>query len=165
MALALAAAELLPQLLVASILDRYFLPTAALLLPVVASRASQLGNGRFPHAWAAFALALGLGIYVVGEQDYQGWQKARFDLAKAVYASHEPAKVDAGYEMNGVYWVLPPYDATGTLPPRNPTNQLSAAFSGPENPEIYLEFGKAPGSESVHYDSLASGWISASTNP
>ncbi len=165
MALALAATELLPPLLVASILDRYFLPAAALLLPVVASRASQLSDGRFPRAWAACSLALGLGIYVVGEQDYQAWQQARFDLAKTVYASHNSAKVDGGYEMNGLYWVLPMYDATGTLPPRNPVGQLSGALSGPKNPEVYLEFGRAPEHESVRYDSLASGWISVKAQP
>lgn len=164
MALALAASQLLAPLLVASILDRYFLPATAILLAVVASRMPPVGNARFPKAWAVCSLALGVGIYVVGEQDYQAWQKARFDLAKAVYVSRSPSKVDAGYEMNGTYWVLPLYDATGTLPARG-AGELSAALSGPNDPDVFLEFVGAPEHQSVHYDSLAPGWISVQQAP
>jgi hypothetical protein len=165
MALSLAGVELLPPLLVASTLDRYFLPAAAVIIPLLASKVSLQGGGRLARAWALGSMAVGLGVYVVGEQDYQAWQRARFALAQSVYASHNPATVDAGYEMNGTFWELPHYDATGSLPPRDPGSNISGALGGPRDPQVRLEFTQSKEQRSMHYDSMASGWISAREKP
>ena len=148
--------------LVQIVIDRYYLPVAALLLPVMAAAATRTTRPRAAQAWAIVALAGFVGIYVVGEQDYQAWQVARSAAAEIAYSMAPADQVQAGYEVNAVRVALPYYVATGnvlwgTLPtyPRD----LPEA-TGPPHPALRLRFAPLgdprPG---VDYRSLASGRI------
>lgn len=141
--------------------DRYFVPTIVLLVPLVVSSFPTLRPPARVRLWAPAVIALGLGAFVVGEQDYLAWQWARDAAAKQAYALAPPSRVDAGFEANGVYWELPTYErlglprGTAALGPR----QLPS-LGGPPHPRYRLLFAAPddprPG---VSYRSLAPGRI------
>ena len=114
-----------------------------------AARANYQGAAR---AWATAAIAGGLLLYVVGEQDYLAWQAARDRAALLAYQTTPPDQVQAGFEANAVYVELPRYERTG--------HADLFAILGPTNPKITLLFASAsdprPG---VSYWSLAPGRI------
>jgi hypothetical protein len=134
------------------IYDRYFLPVIAPLVPLVAALATSALRQRLARSWAAAALAAGLVMYVVGEQDYLAWQAARDQAARLAYQSVARDQVQAGFEPNGVYVELPRYERSGRAD--------LFAILGPLQPAITLRFAPAadprPG---VPYGSLASGKI------
>jgi hypothetical protein len=138
--------------------DRYFLPVALPLVPIVAAAASANRRGR-GHAWAIAVMLLGLGVSAIGEQDYQAWQVARAAAADQAYERVDPMLVDGGLEANGVHRDIPYFEKTGlaTGPlgyTRNP------AVAGPARPCIRLYFAAPdPLGPGVAYRSIASGRI------
>jgi len=147
------AAQFVPLLAVNwFIYDRYFLPVIAPLVPVVAAVATAALRQRVARTWAAAALAGGLVMYIVGEQDYLAWQAAREQAARLAYQTVPRDQVQAGFEANAVYVELPRYE-------RSRRADLFAIL-GPAQPEVTLRF--APRSDprpGVSYGSLASGKI------
>ena len=157
--LLLAVAQLAPAVLNGT-LDRYFLPVAALLLPLAALTSTELRRP-WSRRWAVAMIALALPLYWVGEQDYQAWQAARDVAARRAYALVAPVLVDAGYEANGVYAETPIFEATGGLLGATPTRASEVtAFVGPTRPCLRLLFAPAgdprPGED---YQSAAPGRV------
>jgi hypothetical protein len=155
----ISALQFLPLLAVQwFIYDRYYFPVIAPLIPLVAALAARADHQRAARAWATAAIAAGLTLYVVGEQDYVAWQVARDGAAHLAYqmASHD--QVQAGFEANAVYVELPGYDRTGRAD--------FFAVLGPAHPQITLLFAPAgdarPG---VSYSSLAPGKIVLASPP
>jgi len=149
----ISASQFLPLLAVQLfIYDRYFLAVAAPLIPVIAAAAARANYQGAARAWATAAIAGGLLLYVVGEQDYLAWQAARDRAALLAYQTTPPDQVQAGFEANAVYVELPRYERTG--------HADLFAILGPTNPKITLLFASAsdprPG---VSYWSLAPGRI------
>ena len=134
------------------IYDRYFFAVAAPLIPVVAALAARANYQGAARTWAAAAIAAGLLLYVVGEQDYLAWQAARDRAARLAYQTTPPNQVQAGFEANAVYVELPTYERTG--------HADLFAILGPAHPRITLLFASPtdprPG---VSYWSLAPGRI------
>jgi hypothetical protein len=132
--------------------DRYYLPVIAPLVPLVALVATRALHQGFARTWAVAAVAAGLALYVVGEQDYLAWQAARDRAARLAYDTTSPAEVQAGFEANAVYVELPSYERSGRAD--------LFAILGPAQPRITLLFASAsdprPG---VSYSSLAPGRI------
>jgi hypothetical protein len=132
--------------------DRYYLPLIAPLLPVIAVVAARAHHQGAAKSWAAAAIAGGLVLYVIGEQDYLAWQAARDRAALLAYETASRDQVQAGFEANGVYVELPSYERTG--------HADLYAILGPAHPRITLLFASAsdprPG---VSYSSLAPGRI------
>jgi hypothetical protein len=100
-------------------------------------------------------------LYAAGEQDYQAWQAARDEAARAAYALVQPALVDAGFEANAVYAEIPLYEAYGRLlgpvPHRAPE---SPALQGPDQPCLRLAYApRGDPRPGVDYGSLAPGRI------
>ena len=134
------------------IYDRYFFAVAGPLIPVVAALAARANYQRAARTWAAAAIAAGLLLYVVGEQDYLAWQAARDRAARLAYQTTPPNQVQAGFEANAVYVELPAYERTG--------HADLFAILGPVRPRITLLF--APPNDprpGVSYWSLAPGRI------
>ena len=132
--------------------DRYFLPVIALLVPVIAAIATRTSRQGAARAWAAAAIAAGLTLYVVGEQDYLAWQAARDQAAHLAYQVASPSDVHAGFEANATYVELPRYERTGRAD--------FFAILGPEHPRITLRFAAAGDPRAgVSYRSLAPGRI------
>jgi hypothetical protein len=155
--LAVAALQVLPLLLI-DVYDRYTIPIAVAVVPLLAWQASAR-TGRWPRLAAISVCALMLVIYVVGEQDYQAWEQARDVAAHEAYRVASPSRVDAGFEANGVYWLIPQYDRTGTLPPRV-LGYYSAASLGPAHPDVRLTWGSdADPRPGITYASLRPGKI------
>jgi hypothetical protein len=147
------ASQFLPLLAVQLfIYDRYFFPVAAPLIPVIAALAARANYQGAAKTWAAAAIAAGLVLYGVGEQDYLAWQSARDRAARLAYEMASPDQVQAGFEANAAYVELPAYERTGRAD--------FFAILGPAHPGITLLFAPAadprPG---VSYSSLASGRI------
>jgi hypothetical protein len=153
------ASQLLPLLAVQwFIYDRYFLPLIAPLVPLIAAVATHADHQRAARAWAAAAIAAGLTLYVVGEQDYLAWQAARDQAAQLAYGLVSPTQVQAGFEANAEYVELPTYERTGTAD--------FFAILGPAHPEITLLFASESDSRAgVSYRSLAPGRIVLSPSP
>jgi Dolichyl-phosphate-mannose-protein mannosyltransferase len=132
--------------------DRYFLPVIAPLVPVIAAVAVRASHQGAARSWAAAAVAAGLTLYVIGEQDYLAWQAARDRAALLAYHTAPPSQVQAGFEANAVYVELPRYERTGRAD--------LFAILGPAHPDITLLYAQAadprPG---VSYSSLAPGRI------
>ncbi|HEV3232417.1 MAG TPA: hypothetical protein VG245_09200 [Candidatus Dormibacteraeota bacterium] len=147
--------------------DRYYLPLGALAVPLGAAAASRRST-RSRHLWAIGAVALGVGFYVIGEQDYQAWQGARDQAARLLYTYYSPGQVDAGFEANGTYFLVPLYDAHGgQLPGPQPVAPGdSLAVNGPAHPCAKLRFA-APGAPGPGYSywSLAPGRVVLRANP
>lgn len=139
--------------------DRYFLPVVACLLPITAAQASATTRPKLALAFAICTALAGVVFYSVGEQDYQAWHAARDRASRLVYAAHDPSTVNAGYEANAVYWVLPEYERRGTARSVGP-GQRAPEVTGPDHATIELAFADAgdprPG---ISYDSLAPGKI------
>jgi 4-amino-4-deoxy-L-arabinose transferase-like glycosyltransferase len=149
----ISASQLLPLLVVnLFVYDRYFLPLIAPLVPLVAVVATRALHQRAARSWAVAAIAAGLALYVVGEQDYLAWQAARDRAALLAYQTTPAVEVQAGFEANAVYVELPAYQRSGRAD--------LFAILGPTHPRITLLFAAAsdprPG---VSYSSLASGRI------
>ena len=140
------------------IYDRYFFPVMAPLIPVIAAVATRAQYQRAARAWATAAIAAGLVLYAIGEQDYLAWQAARDRAAHLAYGMASPEQVQAGFEANAVYVELPRYERTG--------HADLFAILGPANPQITLLFAPTPdprkgmsSREGVSYSSLAPGRI------
>ena len=149
----IAASQILPLVVVPwFVYDRYYLALIAPLVPVIAAVAARARHQDVAKTWAAAAIASGLMLYVIGEQDYLAWQAARDRAALLAYAAAPRDQVQAGFEANGVYVALPSYDRSGHA-------DLFATL-GPVYPQITLLFASAsdprPG---VSYSSLAPGRI------
>src|SRR6202022_3281129 len=78
------------------IYDRYFFPVAAPLIPVIAAVAARANYQGAAKAWATAAIAAGLVLYGVGEQDYLAWQAARDRAARLAYGMASPDQVRPG---------------------------------------------------------------------
>jgi hypothetical protein len=139
------------------IFDRYYLVPAALLVPVLAAAATR---GRLPALAAGWAVAVavaGLGLYAVGEQDYQAWQQARDEAARLAYQIEPPELVHAGYEANAMYAILPEFERTGTIDFRHAHDFL---IVGPEYPVLMLVYSTPDDTRlGAGYDSVAPGRI------
>lgn len=144
------------------IYDRYFLPVVALLIPLVAAWASHTTRPRLAAGWAMVVLAVGVGAYLVGEQDYAAWQSARDQVARAAYRLAPANDVNAGYEANGTYVVIPTYGSSGVMLENLAVSDQPAGFGslGPAHPRIVLRFA-SPGDPrpGVNYQSLNPGRI------
>jgi hypothetical protein len=155
----ISASQFLPLLAVSLfIYDRYFFAVVAPLIPVVAALAARGDYQGAARAWATAAIAGGLLLYVVGEQDYLAWQAARDRAALLAYQTAPPDQVQAGFEANAVYVELPRYERTGQAD--------LFAILGPARPQVTLLFASAadprPG---VSYWSLAPGRIVLARSP
>ena len=132
--------------------DRYFLPVIAPLVPVIAAVAARASSQGAARTWATAAIAAGLTLYVLGEQDYLAWQSARDRAAHLAYQMASPGQVQAGFEANAVYVELPRYERTGRAD--------LFAILGPAHPDITLLYAPPadprPGGT---YSSLAPGRI------
>jgi hypothetical protein len=139
--------------------DRYFIPVIAPLIPLVAVLASRTTRPKLAAGWACAALGLWLGLYVVGEQDYQAWQVARDQAARLAYHGVPPSQVDAGYEANAVYWEIPLYDRTNIPVGAQPSDVYGEpSLIGPPNARFRLYFaGPADPRPGVDYSSVAPG--------
>jgi Dolichyl-phosphate-mannose-protein mannosyltransferase len=149
----ISASQFLPLLAVQIfVYDRYFLPVLAPLVPLIASMATAGVRQRVARSWAALALAGGLAMYVIGEQDYLAWQAARDQAARLAYQSVPRDRVQAGFEANAVYVELPRYERSGRAD--------LFAILGPAQPEVTLRIeppsDPRPG---VAYGSLAPGRV------
>jgi len=140
------------------IYDRYYFPVIAPLIPLVAALAARANHQGAARAWATAAIAAGLTLYVVGEQDYVAWQVARDRAAQLAYQLASPDQVQAGFEANAAYVELPSYERTGRAD--------FFAILGPTHPQVTLLFARAgdprPG---VSYSSLAPGRIVLASPP
>jgi hypothetical protein len=155
----ISALQFLPLLAVQwFIYDRYYFPVIAPLIPLVAALAARANHQGAARAWATAAIAAGLTLYVVGEQDYVAWQVARDRAAQLAYQTASPDQVQAGFEANAVYVELPSYERTGRAD--------FFAILGPAHPQITLLFAPAgdprPG---VSFWSLAPGKIVLASPP
>lgn len=158
--IALAATQLLPMLQ-GDFFDRYFLPVIAPLIPLVAALASGTTRPGLAKAWAAALLGVGIGLYVVGEQDYQAWQVARDSAAQLAYRQASIDEVDAGYEANARYWEVPLYERTGKPVGPMPSDVYGEpSLTGPPGARLRLEFaGPDDPRPGVAYQSLAPGRV------
>ncbi len=150
---ALALAQFLPLLALRNYpWDRYYLAVAAPLLPLAAAVAARSPWQAIARRLAVASLALGVGLYVLAEQDYQAWQAARDQAARLAYRLAAPTDVQAGYGANVAYAELPLYERTG-----DPGWLLNGA---PLHPAVRLLFAPwgdpRPG---VDYRSFRSGRI------
>ena len=129
----LAASQFLPLLFLSTYpFDRYFLVPAALLCPVAAGAVGRREPGRIVAGATLGLLAIGLGIYATGEQDYQSWQVARDQAARLAYRQVPPDRVQAGYVANAIYATLPLFQRTGEL------GWLTQG--GPPDPRLVLRY-------------------------
>jgi hypothetical protein len=110
----LAATQLLP-LILAGPNDRYELAVVVPLLPILAAAGPARGPGF--ERWAIAALAGGVLLYAVGQQDDLAWQAARDRAAAMAIASGIPAdRLEAGYERVATSVAVPAEDAGGRFP-------------------------------------------------
>ncbi len=124
--------------------DRYYFAVAAPLVPLAAWVAGRSLRPQAAKAWALAALAVGLALYAVGEQDYQAWQVARDATARLAYQTASPEYVNAGYEANAVYWEVPYYDRTGIdVSAWSDPTKWDFAILGPRRPQLVLVFARA----------------------
>jgi hypothetical protein len=146
---ALSISQFLPLLAYAGFFDRYFVPVAAPLSPLVAAMVSTSDlRPRLSALAAVFFLSVGVLIYVVGQQDYTSWQAARDTATRRAYTIAPASEVDAGYEKTAEnIWVPAANDRT-----------LPQAVD--KIPVIYLVFaGPDDSRPGVSYSSLAPGRI------
>ena len=138
--MSVAGTQMLP-IVQGQIFDRYLLVVVAPLIPLIAALASRTTRPKLAAAWAFMVLGLWLGMYVVGEQDYQAWLVARDRAAQLVYKEVPPSEVQAGYEANAIYWELPLYERTGKPVGPLPSDLYGEpSVNGPPNPRFRLEF-------------------------
>lgn len=139
--------------------DRYYLPVILLLVPLAARAASQATRPVLAVRLALVLSVVSIGLYAIGEQDYQAWQVARNHAACLAYQYALPIEVNAGYEANAVYGEVPYYERTGVIFGGLPVpGQPDFTVYGPADPVISIEFAgfndPRPG---YNYSSLASG--------
>jgi hypothetical protein len=153
----LAGSQAVPTVM-AFIFDRYFLPIAALLVPILAAAASRSTRPRLAAAWAGLAAAFGIALYGIAQQDYEAWQGARDEVAHIAYAYVPPDQVDAGYEANAVNVLIPKYERSDRVLSFQDA-ELYLIY-GPAHPTLVLQFA-APDDPAlgVPYSSLAPGKI------
>ncbi len=144
-----AISQFLPLLWYAGLFDRYFVLVAAPLAPLLAAMVSRSDwRPRLSAAWAIAFLGVGLVTYVVGQQDYTGWQVARDIAARSAYSQAPPVEVQAGYEETAEHVWVPAADDPSL--PRDLVN----------NPRIYLVFtGPNDPRPGASYSSLSPGRI------
>jgi hypothetical protein len=141
--LALIALAQLPPMALNAPIDRYFIPVAGVLAPLMAAMVSRpqvdAHWATVSRAWAVAWLVLGVAAYTIGQQDYQAWHSAVDVAALMAYSRAEPELVDAGFEAMGVYVLEPDVAATGhsridyiRVHPRNPVLRLE--FAPPDDP-------------------------------
>lgn len=149
----ISASQFLPLLAVPwFIYDRYFFPVVAPLIPVVAALATGANHQRAAKTWATAAIAAGIVLYGIGEQDYLAWQGARDRAAQLAYGMASPDQVNAGFEANAVYVELPRYERTGRAD--------FFAILGPDHSQITLLFAPAGDPRTgISYSSLAPGKV------
>ena len=142
-------------------LDRYYIPVVLLLVPLAARAASQSSRTALAGGLALALAAMGVGLYMVGEQDYQAWQVARNQAACLAYQYAPPMQVNAYYEANAVYGEIPYYEKTGKIfGPLASVGNSVFTLNGPKDPLIQLVFAR-PGDPrpGYAYSSLASGKV------
>lgn len=134
------AASQFPAIYMDAIIDRHFLPVAALALPVVAVALTRSGyrwQRGLPLLRASVLVAalLEVGFFAVGEQDQQAWLSASQRAAAVELANFEPLEVDAG-PLNAELIDIPYYAANGRPPtyPRPVKAFLSFAPPGDARP-------------------------------
>lgn len=141
-----------------SLYDRYYLPVAAPVIPMLCALAairSRPGAAVFATVVCALLLVLG----IVYEQDYQSWQVARNEAARLAYRCAMPAQVNAGYEANAVYVEIPTYESTGRSMPSDSLAR-NVTVLGPEHPSLWLEFAAPDDSRTgIGYVSAAGGKV------
>ena len=121
--------------------DRYYLPVVLPILPVLARVASAAVNRPRARVWAVSSLLAGLTIYAVGEQDYLAWQSARDEAARSVMSQLRSLRVNAGYEANAVYAVIPYFESHNSYPlhatpGNNPRDgMIKFLLLGPDRPD------------------------------
>jgi 4-amino-4-deoxy-L-arabinose transferase-like glycosyltransferase len=143
--IAVSASQFLPLLLLqTAFFDRYYIPVVAPLIPLVALRAGSVTKPRLAAGWAIGSLLLGLGLYIVGEQDFEAWHVARHAAAALAFAQVPATGVDAGYEENAMAVEVPSYEANGVILGGLMRNALDLdyAATGPAHPVIRLEFAR-----------------------
>jgi hypothetical protein len=137
--------------------DRYYLPVAAPLVPMLCALAERHARPAGAGIAGATCVFL-LGLSVVYEQDYQSWQAARDHAARLAYRCAIPARVNAGYEANAVYVEVPEYERTGQA--RRAIVRRDFIISGPPNPDLWLEFAAPDDARpGVRYASLNPGKV------
>ena len=159
----IALSQLLPLFLLQTrVFDRYYLAVALPLVPLLATWASEVRLQAPALAFAVFAIAAGVAMYIAGQQDYEAAQAARDQAAQMMYRLAPPDAVNAGYEANATYVEIPLYDHSGALAGGLARSQFDPDFaaSGPVHPRYHLEMrpqsDPLPG---VNYSSVASARI------
>jgi hypothetical protein len=133
----LAVLELVPVLLYPATYDRFYMQVAVPLVPVVVSLVSRSAAVRTEaRTWALVSLALLLGIYAIGEQDYVAWHTARDQLARTAYGNFRPWQVNAGFEEEAVHVWEPATDSGGTAGPTaaDACPKVALAWAPPGDP-------------------------------
>lgn len=120
-----------------TLFDRYYLPVAAPLLPLLAALGQRYS--RPGGLWVGAVASLGLlALSTVYELDYQSWQEGRDGAARLAYRCALPDRVNAGYEANAVYSEIPAFEASGKAALGSVSRLLT--IYGPPNPVLWLEF-------------------------
>jgi hypothetical protein len=166
--LLLAIAQFLPLgLLHYLAFDRYYLPVVLALVPIAARVASQTTRPVLAARLALTLTVVSIGIYAVGEQDYQAWQVARNYAACLAYQYAAPFDVYAGYEANAVYGVVPYYERTGVILGGPPVpGRPNFSVDGPADPIIRIVFaGPNDPRPGYNYSSWAPGKVVLMTGP
>lgn len=141
--------------------DRYYIPIAIPLLPVIASSWSRAATSRSARGWALLSVGVAVAAYVIGEQDLMNWQAARDQLARDLYRTVSPLAVNAGYVPNALYAEIPYYERTGRLPPRNLAGNLVLPWAavGPAQPRYIVCFAPPATAGGRMYRSLGAGSV------
>jgi hypothetical protein len=144
-----AISQFLPLLLYKNYFDRYFVEVAAPVVPMLAALISRSHrHPRLSAGWAVALIAIGVGYYAIGQQDYTAWQVARDQAARIAYAHASAEKVQAGYEEIAVHVWIPAAEHPGLPMDVVEHPDWILAFAPPGDPR--------PG---VRYESLAPGKI------
>ncbi len=155
--LALGGLALVP-LLDGDVFDRYYLGALLPWLPLAATLSRESRWALAARVWALGVLVAGLGVYAIGEQDYQAWQVARATAELRAVQTVPASDVFSGFEPYAVDVVLPAIDRTGRLPPY--ANRHATTLEAPAHPRLVLLI-EPPGDTrpGVPYSSLSPGKI------
>jgi hypothetical protein len=130
------------------VFDRYYLPVLAPVIPLMAALACRSSPRTWGAAWATATLAASLGLYVVGEQDFQAWIGARDQAAQAAYAQAQPSEVQAGFEETALHIWIPAVENPGAGLPQQVSShpRLALISAGPDDPRPGFSYSSiAPG--------------------